>query len=339
VSEAPCGDPAHLPTLEDAQLRRAPARDALAVFCEAVQPGGRVGTIRRLRGGISSGMHAVNLIGQDGTHLRVVVRRYGAWRLKHDSRVAEREWSTLTALARVGAPTPRPLWPDPTGAVFGCPTIVTTLVPGRGLLAPRNLSAWIGELASALAKIHAAPLAEAELAMLLDQREETARILTPAETPTSLADKRDGPEVWAAMRGAWPQIEPCDPVLVHGDYWPGNTLWKYGRLSGVIDWEQVRRGDPAQDVACCRLDLTMLFGPEAAALFLQTYRDLSKHAIRRLWFWDLRMAAWAIEGLEHWLEGYHDLGRTDISVEVARPRLEQFTADALSGAAADAVRA
>jgi aminoglycoside phosphotransferase (APT) family kinase protein len=280
-------------------------------------------------------MHAVELIGQDGTHRRVVVRRYGTWRLQHDPRVAEREWSTLTALRRVGAPTPQPIWLDQTGSVFGCPTIVTSLVPGSGLLAPRNLSAWIGELAATLAKIHAAPLAEAELSMLLEQGEEIGRVLAREATPPSLADRRDGPDVWAAMRRAWPRIEVGAPVLVHGDYWPGNTLWKYGRLSGVIDWEQVRRGDPSQDVACCRLDLTMLFGPEAGALFLQTYLDLSKHTIGRLWFWDLWVAAMAIEGLEHWLEGYHDLGRTDITVEVARPRLEQFTAHALAGAAAD----
>src|SRR5688572_28757261 len=114
------------PTLPDAALRRAPARDALAVVCAAVQPGGTVGTVRRLRGGISSGMHAVDLVGPGDERRWVVVRRYGAWRLGQDPRVAEQEWATLTALARVGAPTPRPIWLDTSGTVFGCPTIVTS---------------------------------------------------------------------------------------------------------------------------------------------------------------------------------------------------------------------
>ena len=34
-------------------------------------------------------------------------------------------------------------------------------------------------------------------------------------------------------------------ALLHGDYWPGNVLWKNGALVGVIDWEdtQHRRSD------------------------------------------------------------------------------------------------
>ena len=333
VMELPILPLALPPTLPDADLRRAPSREALATVCAAIQPGGRVGTVRRLRGGIASGMHAVNLVRPDGEHTWVVVRRYGTWRLKHDPRVAEQEWTILTALARVGAPTPRPIWMDTSGAVFGCPTLVTSRVPGRGLLAPRDLTGWVRQLSTALAQIHAAPLTPDELGILVDQREELGRILAREETPSFLADKPGGPEVWSAMRRAWPQIEPATPGLVHGDFWPGNTLWRYGRLSGVVDWEQVRRGDPGQDVACCRLDLTLLFGPEAAALFLQSYLAASGRIVRRLGFWELYIASSALEDVEHWVEGYHDLGRTDVAPAVARARLEQFTAEALARAA------
>ena len=38
-------------------------------------------------------------------------------------------------------------------------------------------------------------------------------------------------------------------TLVHGDYWPGNLLWQRGRLTGVVDWEEPRLGDPSRDVA------------------------------------------------------------------------------------------
>lgn len=336
MTETPTPPPALPPALSDAQLRRAPSREALAVVCAALQPGGQVGTVKRLRGGISSGMHAVDFVGPKGEHRRVVVRRYGAWRLKEDPRAAEQEWATLTALARVGAPTPRPIWLDTGGTVFGCPTIVTSRLPGRGLLAPRDPAGWIRQLAEALAQVHATPLAEQELSVLADQRAKLDRVLVregPEETPPVLADKPGGPEVWSAMLRAWPLIEPASPVLVHGDYWPGNTLWRYGRLSGVIDWEQPLRGDPAQDVACCRLDLTLLAGPEVAELFLRTYLAASDRAIRRLWFWELYMSCWAIEDLEHWIEGYHDLGRTDVTLDMAQARLGRFTADALAQAA------
>ena len=318
------------PTLPDSELRRAPSRAALAVACAAILPGGRVAAVRRLRGGIASGMHAVDLVGPDGRHRRVVVRRYGRWRVEHDPRVAEQEWATLTALERVGAPTPRPIWVDPGGTVFGCPAIVTSRVPGRGLLAPRDLAGWVRQLAEALALIHAAPLADAELAILEDQRAEVGRRLAREEAPPPLRDRPLGPEVWSALRQGWPRIEPTvPPGLVHGDYWPGNTLWRYGRLSGVIDWEQVRRGDPTQDVACCRLDLTLLFGPEAAERFLRTYLAASARTIYHLAFWELYVASGALEDVEHWVEGYHDLGRTDVAPDLARARLERFTSEAL----------
>jgi aminoglycoside phosphotransferase (APT) family kinase protein len=277
-------------------------------------------------------MHAVDLVGPDGEHRWVVVRRYGDWRVRHDPRVAEQEWATLSALARVGAPTPRPIWLDTSGAVFGCPTIVTSRVPGRGLLAPRDVNAWVGQLAETLAQIHAAPLTERELGILIDPHPELVRLLERDAPPSYLKTQPGGAEAWSAMRRWWPQIEVPAPGLVHGDYWPGNTLWRYGRLSGVIDWEQVRRGDPAQDVACCRLDLTFLAGPGAAKLFLRAYEAASGQSVKRLFFWDLYVATGATEDLEHWVQGYHDLGRTDVTVEEARARRDRFTAAALARA-------
>ena len=113
----------------------------------------------------------------------------------------------------------------------------------------------------------------------------------------------------------------------------GDTLWLRGRLSGIIDWEQVRRGDSTQDVACCRLDLTLLFGPEAAELFLGSYLAASARGVNHLAFWDLFVASGAIEDVDHWVEGYHDLGRTDVTGAVARARLERFAAEALAEAA------
>jgi aminoglycoside phosphotransferase (APT) family kinase protein len=326
------------PTIPDAALRRAPPRQQLAVIAEAVRPGSVVSTVTRLRGGVSSGMHAVQLRGPSDQHTWVVVRRYGRWRVKHDPQVAEREWATLAALARVAAPSPRPLWLDAEGVVCGCPTIVTTRVPGRGLLAPRDPLAFTRGLATALAAIHNAPLEAAELAVLADQRDGPARLLERDAPPPDLAALPRISDVWTMLHRWWPRVRAAlaagPPRLVHGDFWPGNTLWRYGRLSGVVDWEQVRRGDPAQDVGYCRLDLTLLFGPEAAASFLSAYRATSGLTASHLYFWELSAAIWATEGLEEWVKGYHDLGRTDLLIDEARARLGRFIDEALARAAA-----
>ncbi|MDP8924924.1 MAG: phosphotransferase [Chloroflexota bacterium] len=317
----------------NAELRRAPAPRALAALCVAIQPGGRVGTVRRLRGGISSGMHAVELIAPSGERRHLVVRRYGASALREDPRIAEREWSALGALSRAGLPAPRPIWLDRDGAVFGCPTMVTSRLPGRGLLAPRNLAGWLRQLAEALAQVHLASFRDAELASLLDQRTELARLLERDAPPPGLARQPDGLAVWSALHRWWPHVDASASSLVHGDYWPGNTLWRYGRLTGIIDWEQARRGNPDQDVGYCRLDLAFLRGPEAADAFLGAYEAAAGRAVGHLFFWELYAVARALGSVEQYVSGYVDLGRHDVTVDETRARLAHFAAAALAHAA------
>ena len=326
VSTEPAGP---LPTIPDAELPRAPARETLARLCAEIQPGGNVRAVRRLRGGVSSGMHAVHLGGPGHASRWVVVRRYGEWRITHYPQAPAQEWATLTALARIGAPTPLPIWLDSAGTLFGCPTLVTSRMPGRGLLLPKDQARWVTDLAHALGKIHAASLNPDELAILTDQRDELVHLLERDEPPAGLAAQPGGTDVWQVMRRLWPTIEPVSPTIVHGDYWPGNTLWLRGRLSAVVDWEQALRGDPAQDVACCRQDLAVLLGPDAAEVFLRAYETHTGRTFRQLPFWDLYMVTWSMGQLETWLKGYHDLGRTDLSLTEARARQTAFTQDAL----------
>jgi aminoglycoside phosphotransferase (APT) family kinase protein len=321
-----------LPTLTDAELRRAPSREALAQVCADVCPGGQVARVRRLRGGITSGMHAVTLIGPNGDRQQVVVRRFGAWRIRNQPGAVKGEAAILMALARAGAAVPRPIWLDESGAIFGCPTLVISLLPGRGDLAPRDMPAWVRQQAEAIAQIHAAPLTEAELSILISQRVGLSELLDRDEPPERLAKRPGGAQIWETMRRWWPQIDTSAPTLLHGDYWSGNTLWHRGRLTGIVDWEQPRRGNPGQDIGCCRLDLAVLIGGEAPAIFLSAYEAASGRTIPDLFFWDLYMATWALPSIEEYLGGYHDLGRTDLTIEVARARLDRFVVDALARA-------
>ena len=40
------------------------------------------------------------------------------------------------------------------------------------------------------------------------------------------------------LRRPPPPVQVNRPVLLHGDFWPGNILWRDGRLVAVIDWEK-----------------------------------------------------------------------------------------------------
>ena len=58
---------------------------------------------------------------------------------------------------------------------------------------------------------------------------------------------------------SWGPAEPDAGMLVtHGDLGPWNLLHQNGRLSGVIDWDSARYGDPLDDVAELALEAVPL---------------------------------------------------------------------------------
>ena len=94
------------------------------------------------------------------------------------------------------------------------------------------------------------------------------------------------------------------PVLLHGDFWPGNTLWQDGRLAAVLDWEDAARGDPLADVANARLELLWLLGADAMEAFTRHYESaLPDVDLADLPHWDLwadqrlagRIARWGLD--------------------------------------------
>ncbi|MCI0397582.1 MAG: phosphotransferase [Chloroflexi bacterium] len=107
-------------------------------------------------------------------------------------------------------------------------------------------------MATHLASIHRVDSSHQELSFLPQAREcpETLR-QRPTNPDQSLDEGRIRDTL--ASRRPLPQHNPS--VLLHGDFWPGNTLWQDGKLVAVIDWEDARSGDPLIDLAISRLDI------------------------------------------------------------------------------------
>lgn len=171
---------------------------------------------------------------------------------RRDARRAAQEFRLLQLLAARDLPVPAPLRLD--GAAFEV-EYVESEPPPNELAEP---------LARALAGLHSAgsPLEEVSFLQTQDDRA-------------------------AALVGTRPP-RANEPVLLHGDFWPGNCLWRSGKVAAIVDWEDAATGDPVADVGNCRLELLWAAGQEAVATFTEEYAAARPGTdLGTLAYWDL----------------------------------------------------
>ena len=311
------------------------SRDTLAQLASLIAPGSRPASVRPLLGGIDALTDAFNLNLPDGERRQLVLRRYPSTELASGSRRARRCWDTLVALDRLDVYAPRPVWLDADGALLALPGLVMTRLPGRGNLRPCNLQSWLRQLGQELAALHRTPIDRTDLAFLPGP----GSILNPlpellAAMPASFEPYRCGGRLGPAFAEWRGRIDHLAPVLCHGDYWAGNTLWVRGRLSGTVDWDEARIEEPGADVGYCRMDLAVEFGHEAAGIFLSEYETAAGQRIPQPFFWDLVALIRSIPYSPAWVQGLHELGRPDITVEALTERLDEFGLATLAAASA-----
>lgn len=142
-------------------------------------------------------------------------------------------------------------------------------------------------------------VAAADLSFLPSQERTVAEML--ARRPATLDDSLDEPRIRDVLEAVWPLPQRNQPVLLHGDYWPGNTLWRDDRLVAVIDWEDVAPGDPLADLGNARLEILWAYGSSAMHAFTRRYRALMPHVdVSCLPYWDLIAALRPAGKLSQW---------------------------------------
>ena len=122
--------------------------------------------------------------------------------------------------------------------------------------------------------------------------------------------------------------------LLHGDFWPGNLLWRDGVLAAVVDWEDAAIGDPLADLAIARCDLSWGFGHRAMALFTRRYGEVTGFDPARLPLWDIAAAIHQAPHAADYAAGWQALGRADVTcaaIAAAHRRLAQEAMAALRG--------
>ena len=250
---------------------------------DALGPGSRLLTARRLRPGGWHVNHAVDVAGGDGRVCRLVLRRWArpGWEADDPDYTVDREVRVLALLATTLVPVPGVVAADPDGSRCDVPAILATRLPGHP---PRPADAgsrgFCPQLAQTLALIH-------------DEGDRARAVVVPyrlyydrarAEPARWMSGSRTWSRAVAAVRQAPP---PAGPTLIHRDYHPENTLWSRARLTGVVDWTQASWGPPELDVAHMRWNLAANHGQQVADEFLACYRVITGRALEHQPYWDL----------------------------------------------------
>jgi aminoglycoside phosphotransferase (APT) family kinase protein len=236
------------------ELRAALAAGAAAHYGRPVEVDGPV----PLLGGSSRELWSFDVLVEAERH-ELVLRRDPPG--VDDPARRRREAEALAAAARHGAPVPQLLWSaDDLG-------LVTTRLAGEAI--PRRLlrddryatarGRLVDEVARAAAAIHAIPLAEtpslAAASPLGGEAAAAASALPPAEAAIAALevelDRLGEPHPALELGLRWLRRhlpDPVAPAVVHGDFRLGNFMVDEAGLVGVLDWELVHAGDPAEDL-------------------------------------------------------------------------------------------
>ena len=206
---------------------------------------------------------------------------------------AAREHKTLTFLRNHSIPCPEPVFFDPQGAILGSPVLVTKKLPGQQILAHPANPLWAEQaptVAALLARIHMLSCPSELMALLPDATSQATWFLKDDTMLDYIQAYPDGEAIWQIIRHELPKMQPTEPGLVHGDYWSGNILWESGRVTGILDWENVAFGEPGFDVAYCRMEMIIDGMDEAADRFLSTYESSTGKPIANLGLCELAVA-------------------------------------------------
>jgi aminoglycoside phosphotransferase (APT) family kinase protein len=295
-----------------------------------VSPGSRLLDAQPLEGGISAGMFLLKVETREGGARQFVMRVPGEPAIRQNPDAAQHEYRLLEMLSSQGLPVPQPLLLDDSEHILPYTYFILDYIPGQFDFAPSDLPRSVQQMAAALVKIHSIQPHGLQLDFLpaLEGRLSAEIGIRPETVNYTLQEER----VRAALETAWPNLTRNPAALLHGDYWPGNILWRSGKLVGVVDWEDACLGDPLADLAITRLDLLWIHGLEAMTEFTRYYQTNIDLDFSELPFWDLyaalRFIRLAGHQLEQWAAFFHSYGRRDIQAHTLRDYFQFFTGQA-----------
>jgi aminoglycoside phosphotransferase (APT) family kinase protein len=248
----------------------------------AVGTGSRIVSVRPLPSSWLAN-HAITVADRHDCYHRLVLRRWArpGWDLEDPDYTAHREATILELLADTAVPAPELVAADPDGVACDVPALLLTRLPGRPPRpAPAHRQDFLAQLAGVLPAIHAVNGHARTLVPAYRTYVQLDGLTMPAWLPPTPTWQR----AFELAAGPAPETPSC---FIHRDYHHHNTLWRRGRLTGVIDWTQASWGPASVDLGHMRWNLATDYGIQAADEFLAIHQTLTAAAIEHHPYWDI----------------------------------------------------
>ncbi|MGE7903304.1 aminoglycoside phosphotransferase family protein [Peribacillus sp. NPDC094092] len=255
-----------------------------------------------LNGGISAQVTGIEILQSSGRIVKMIVRQHGDNDLKHNPNIAADEHKLLGILKAAGLPVPMSYYVEQSCEIFSKPCILIEFIEGKSEFSPSNLNDHILQLANNLAKIHRVHCADLPISFLPKVENTYVEMLNNKER-VILDETLNLSMIRELLISLLPLPSKNKEVILHGDYWPGNILWKEGKLVSIIDWEDSGLGDPLADLANSQLEISYHFGMQAMNDFTHQYKSMMQELnYTNLPFWQLfaalRLSTFPAWGLE-----------------------------------------
>ena len=237
-----------------------------------------------LKGGISAQTIGIEVLTSDKIRKKFIIRKFVSKNKIKYIKKLKNEFALLKFLRSTSTniPTPIPYYFETPNQIFSQPYLVLEYIEGETEFNPTNVHDFITKFTLILSNIHKINIENYNFSFLPDQNKENSQKLEELALDPNISKSLI--EILSNNK----PIHLNDPVLLHGDYWPGNILWHTNEIVGVIDWEDAALGDPLIDIANSRLEILWAFGIDAMNEFTKQYQ-LSMPSINfnNQPYWDL----------------------------------------------------
>lgn len=285
-------------------------RNKLERIAHRAAPDAHVRQTRKLAGGVSANIYAIEISDREGSTRTLVVR-------EHET--TPTEFALLRTLHDLGFAVPMVHHLDAARTILQKPYLVMEFVEGSTVVDDASVASATSQMVQFLTDLHDLKLDAVALPRLTDDDNPVTGALK------HLPPTPENAEVRGVLKGRGPWTSKNHARLLHGDFWPGNMLWEDGQLVAVIDWEDASIGDPLSDLAGSRVELLTQYGEETMHQLTNEYLSQSHLYTEDLAVWDLYASSAALAYMGEWglepAEVLHRRSTTSKLLEDAKHRI------------------